>query len=529
MTIALLTPAEMIQPQLQFAPVRTDFQASALMIQGTSSDAGKSLMVATLCRIFSDAGYQVAPFKPQNMALNSAVTQDGGEISRATASQAMAARIEPTTDMNPVLLKPSSDTGSQVIIQGKVLSTGTGAMDALAYQAYKQTAKNAVLQSFERLEQQFQAIIVEGAGSPAEVNLRLNDIANMGFAETADVPVVLVADIDRGGVFAQLIGTLLLLSASEQSRVVGFIINKFRGDLRLLQPGLTWLTEQTGRPVFGVMPYLHGLELAEEDAINQQQQQQDTRLTVVVPVLPRMSNHTDVDLLRFHPQIDLKLVYAPEPLPPCDLIILPGSKQTMADLAFLRQHWAACLSKHLRYGGKIFGICGGLQMLGQHIADPLAMESAQQSTAGLGYLPLYTVLQPEKTLTRSEGIFQLAGAEAQVQGYEIHLGHTTATTPCQPLFRDSNSTCPGYLSEDQQVAGCYWHGLFDEPKALQLLAAWAGRPIDLVSDLTSRQQRSFARLAQAGREHLDVPALQQFIKSPPATFNQPASCANSTA
>jgi adenosylcobyric acid synthase len=455
------------------------------------------------------------------MALNSAVTQDGGEISRATASQAMAARTEPTTDMNPVLLKPSSDTGSQVIIQGKVLSTGTGAMDALAYQAYKQTAKNAVLQSFERLQQQFQAIVVEGAGSPAEVNLRLNDIANMGFAETADVPVVLVADIDRGGVFAQLIGTLLLLSASEQSRVVGFIINKFRGDLRLLQPGLEWLTQQTGRPVFGVMPYLHGLELSEEDAINQQQQQQETRLTVVVPVLPRMSNHTDVDLLRFHPQIDLKLVYAPEPLPPCDLIILPGSKQTIADLTFLRQHWAPCLARHLRYGGKIFGICGGLQMLGQHIADPFAMESAQQSTEGLGYLPLYTVMQQEKTLTHSRGIFQLGGAESLVQGYEIHLGHTTATTPCQGLFRDSNSTCPGYLSADNQVAGSYWHGLFDEPKALQLLAAWAGRPIDLVSDLASRQQRSFERLADAGREHLDVPALQQLLTSTAAPFAQP--------
>lgn len=511
MTSQYLTPEQMIQPKLQFAPVRTHFAAKALMIQGTSSDAGKSLLVATLCRIFADEGLQLAPFKPQNMALNSAVTADGGEISRATASQALAARIEPSTDMNPVLLKPGSDTGAQVIIQGKVLTSQPGLMDAMAYQAYKRQAKRAVLQSFERLSQQYQAVIVEGAGSPAEVNLRLNDIANMGFAESADVPVVLVADIDRGGVFAQLIGTLLLLSASEQSRVVGFVINKFRGDLQLLQPGLTWLEQQTGRPVLGVLPYLHGLELSEEDAVNQQQQQQDTRLTVVVPIFPRMSNHTDVDLLRFHPQVDLKLVYAPEPLPSCDLIILPGSKQTIADLAFLRQHWAGCLARHLRYGGKIFGICGGLQMLGQHIADPFAMESEQQSCVGLGYLPLYTVLQQEKTLTRIAGTLQLAGREAKVQGYEIHLGQTTASAPCRPLFRDSNSACPGYLSADNQVAGCYWHGLFDDPTALQLLASWAGRPIDLVSDLQSRQQHSFDRLAAAGKQHLALDRLRQLL------------------
>jgi len=258
-----MDPSDMVQPRLFIAPLSSDFLGKSLMIQGTTSDAGKSMLVTALCRVLDDRGIRVAPFKPQNMALNSAVTACGGEIGRSTATQAAAARQLPTVDMNPVLLKPSSDTEAQVIIQGKALSR----MEACDYIGYKVHAKKAVFESFNKLHEAFDAVVIEGAGSPAEVNLRQNDIANLGFAEQANVPVVIVADIDRGGVFAQLIGTMSLLSASEQSRVIGFIINKFRGDISLLENGVVWLERQTGRKVFGVLPYLHGLEIAEEDAV----------------------------------------------------------------------------------------------------------------------------------------------------------------------------------------------------------------------------------------------------------------------
>jgi adenosylcobyric acid synthase len=335
-----------------------------LMIQGTSSDAGKSTLVAALCRIYARRGIRVAPFKPQNMALNSAVTADGGEIGRAQAVQAQAAGIAPTVLMNPVLLKPSSDTGAQIIILGKALQH----LEAGAYHDYKPTAAAAVFSAYAQLSAAFERVVIEGAGSPAEVNLRQGDIANMGFAEVADVPVILLADIDRGGVFAQIVGTLELLSPTERARIVGFVINKFRGDIRLLQDGLDWLEQRTGLPVLGVLPYLHGLHLAAEDAVNRDQRRDDQplKLKVVVPVWPRMSNHDDFDPLRLHPQIDLQFAYAPGALPDADLIILPGSKNVRQDLAFLRQQgWDRQLARHLRYGGKVLGICGGYQMLGQ--------------------------------------------------------------------------------------------------------------------------------------------------------------------
>src|SRR5690606_13178764 len=280
---------------------------------------------------------RVAPFKPQNMALNAAVTVDGGEIGRAQAVQAAAAGLEPHTDMNPVLLKPNTDTGSQVIIHGHPV----GNMNAVTYHAYKPTAMQAVMNSHTRLSRDFQVVMVEGAGSPAEINLRQGDIANMGFAEAVDCPVLLIADIDRGGVFAQLVGTLELLSASERARVKGFVINRFRGDLALLQPGLDWLEQRTGVPVLGVLPYLHDLHLEAEDAIDVRQvTKSDERLRVVVPVLPRISNHTDFDPLRLHPQVELRFAAPGQPLPPADLIILPGSKSVRADLAYVRaQGW----------------------------------------------------------------------------------------------------------------------------------------------------------------------------------------------
>ena len=300
----------------------TSFASQTLMIQGTSSDAGKSLLVTALCRLFARQGIKVAPFKPQNMALNSAVTPEGGEIGRAQAVQALAAGLPPHVDFNPVLLKPNSDTGCQVIIHGQAITN----MEAEAYHDYKRVAMAAVLTSHGRLLERYERIVVEGAGSPAEINLREGDIANMGFAEAVDCPVILIADIDRGGVFAQLVGTLALLSPSEQARICGFVINKFRGELALLTPGLEWLEASTGKPVLGVLPYLKGLDIAAEDAIVTQQPQGDTRLRVIVPVVPRISNHTDFDPLRLHPQIDLQFVSLTDPMPACDLLILPGSK-----------------------------------------------------------------------------------------------------------------------------------------------------------------------------------------------------------
>ncbi|HEY0906287.1 MAG TPA: cobyric acid synthase, partial [Methylophilus sp.] len=366
------------------------------MVQGTTSDAGKSTLVAGLCRVLYRSGVAVVPFKPQNMALNAAVTEDGGEIGRAQAVQAMACGLAPHTDMNPVLLKPNSDTGCQVIIQGQVV----GNQEASTYHDYKKTAMQAVLQSYARLQQQYACIVVEGAGSPAEINLRANDIANMGFAEAVDCPVILVADIDKGGVFAHLVGTLALLSESEQARVVGFVINKFRGDIALLQPGLYWLEARTGKPVIGVLPYLHDLHLEAEDAIaNSQAKKAEAQLKVVVPVLPHIANHTDFDALRLHPQVNLQFVRLSEPIPAADLIILPGSKNVRGDLAALRAHgWEPAIARHLRYGGKLLGICGGFQMLGQQLHDPLAIEGEAGSSAGLGWLEIETTLETHKQL-----------------------------------------------------------------------------------------------------------------------------------
>ncbi|WP_071196654.1 cobyric acid synthase, partial [Vibrio cholerae] len=338
-----------------------------LMVQGTTSDAGKSVLVAGLCRVLARRGIQVCPFKPQNMALNSAVTPDGGEIGRAQAVQAQACGIAPSVHMNPVLLKPNSDTGAQVILQGRALSN----MEANAYHDYKKVAMDTVMDSFQRLQQEYEAIMIEGAGSPAEINLRENDIANMGFAEKADVPVIIVADIDRGGVFAHLYGTLALLSESEQARVKGFVINRFRGDIGLLQSGLDWLEQKTGKPVIGVLPYLHGFDLEAEDAIAAQQNlSADRQLRVAVPVFTRISNHTDFDPLRLNPNIDFRYVGQGESLSGADLIILPGSKSTRADLAYLRsQGWDKEILRHLRLGGKVMGICGGFQMLGEWVHD----------------------------------------------------------------------------------------------------------------------------------------------------------------
>lgn len=482
------------------------------MVQGTTSDAGKSTLVAALCRWLVRQGVAVAPFKPQNMALNSAVTKDGGEIGRAQAVQAQAARLEPHTDMNPVLLKPNSDTGAQVIIHGRAI----GNMEALEYHSYKSTARAAVLESHQRLSAHYPVIVVEGAGSPAEINLRCGDIANMGFAEAVDCPVILIADIDKGGVFAHLIGTLALLSESEQARVVGFVINRFRGDLALLQPGLDWLEARTGKPVIGVLPYLHGLHLEAEDAVPPSPQPSPinvggslNKLRVVVPVLPHISNHTDFDPLRLHPQIDFSYVPITEPIPPADLIILPGSKSVCRDLASLRSAgWDVAIQRHLRYGGKLIGICGGLQMLGQAIHDPLGLEGETGSSAGLGFLELETTLAAEKQLRNVRGTLNLEGAA--VAGYEIHVGISSGAALNHPALQLEHGA-DGAISEDGQILATYLHGLFESTPATDALLRWAGLKNVQTPDYQARREADIDRLADAVEEHLDGAQLRRLF------------------
>ena len=475
----------------------------ALMVQGTTSDAGKSTLVAGLARVLARRGVRVAPFKPQNMALNSAVTVDGGEIGRAQALQAVAARVEARIDFNPVLLKPSSDTGAQVIVHGRAVAQ----LDARAYHDYKRIAMNAVMESWQRLTAEFDCVLIEGAGSPAEINLRERDIANMGFAEAADVPVVLVADIDRGGVFAHLVGTLELLSESEQARVKGFIINRFRGDISLLQSGLDWLEAHTGKPVFGVLPYLHGLFLDAEDALSDSVADKgEALLKVVAPVFPRISNHTDLDALRLHPQVDFRWVGPGQAIPAADLIVLPGSKNVRADLAWLRaQSWDAAIRRHLRYGGKVIGLCGGFQMLGRSVADPQGLEDAPGDSEGLGLLELDTVLEAEKRLANVEATW--LAVDAPVRGYEIHMGVSHGAALGRPLLCMADGRPEGACSDDGQILGSYVHGLFDTPEALAALLAWAGVRDAVKVDLAARREADIERLADAVEEHCDVEAM----------------------
>ncbi|MCQ9425099.1 cobyric acid synthase [Pseudomonas sp. LJDD11] len=472
---------------------------TTLMVQGTTSDAGKSTLVTGLCRWLKRQGISVVPFKPQNMALNSAVTADGGEIGRAQAVQAQASGLEPHTDMNPVLLKPNTDTGSQVIIHGRAVTT----MNAVAYHGYKAIAMQAVLDSHQRLGAAYQVVMVEGAGSPAEINLRENDIANMGFAEAVDCPVLLIADINRGGVFAHLVGTLELLSPSEQARVKGFIINRFRGDVALLQPGLDWLEQRTGKPVVGVLPYLMDLHLEAEDGLDRRQTEKlDKVLNVVVPVLPRISNHTDFDPLRLHPQVNLQFISAGQPIPPADLIILPGSKSVRSDLAYLRANgWEPAIARHLRYGGKLLGICGGLQMLGEQVHDPLGLEGAPGSSAGFALLQISTVLEAQKQLRNVRGVLSLEGAE--VSGYEIHAGVTSGPALEQPAVQLADGRCDGAQSADGQVLGTYLHGLFESPAACGALLRWAGLEDVQSVDYHALRERDIERLADLVDKHLD--------------------------
>jgi len=485
-----------------------------LMIQGTTSDAGKSTLVAALCRVFANQGIKVAPFKPQNMALNSAVTNDGGEIGRAQALQATAAKVEPETDFNPILLKPNSDTGAQVIIHGKAISN----MEAGKYHDYKKVAMDAVITSHERLAKRFDLLLVEGAGSPAEINLRENDIANMGYAEKVDCPVIIIADIDKGGVFAHLVGTLALLSESEQARVKGFVINRFRGDISLLQGGLDWLEQYTGKPVLGVLPYLHDLTLDAEDAVAINNNVTHATINIAILLVPHISNHTDFDALRLHPNINVNYIRHTQVIPDVDLIILPGSKNVLGDLTFLiNEGWDNQIKRHLRYGGKVLGICGGMQMLGNIIYDPEGVESSLKRVSGLALCDFETTLTSQKVLSKVTATLKLNNRQTLCSGYEIHAGVSKGNALKTPLITFSQHPngfkTDGFISDDNAIAGTYLHGLFDEPNATMEILKWV-KPdlnIDPISIDTHREQQ-LARLATMCETHLDIAQITSIYK-----------------
>ena len=485
-----------------------------LMIQGTTSDAGKSTLVAALCRVFANQGIKVAPFKPQNMALNSAVTNDGGEIGRAQALQAIAAKVEPETDFNPILLKPNSDTGAQVIIHGKAISN----MEAGKYHDYKKVAMDAVITSHERLAKRFDLLLVEGAGSPAEINLRENDIANMGYAEKVDCPVIIIADIDKGGVFAHLVGTLALLSGSEQARVKGFVINRFRGDISLLQGGLDWLEQYTGKPVLGVLPYLHDLTLDAEDAVAINNNVTHATINIAILLVPHISNHTDFDALRLHPNINVNYIRHTQVIPDVDLIILPGSKNVFGDLTFLiNEGWDNQIKRHLRYGGKVLGICGGMQMLGNIIYDPEGVESSLKRVSGLALCDFETTLTSQKVLSKVTATLKLNNRQTLCSGYEIHAGVSKGNALKTPLITFSQHPngfkTDGFISDDNAIAGTYLHGLFDEPNATMEILKWV-KPdlnIDPISIDTHREQQ-LARLATMCETHLDIAQITSIYK-----------------
>ncbi|NKM56433.1 cobyric acid synthase [Rhizobium anhuiense] len=432
--------------------------ARAIMLQGTGSDVGKTVLVAGLCRLAANRGLAVRPFKPQNMSNNAAVADDGGEIGRAQWLQSLAARTPSSVHMNPVLLKPQSENGSQIIVQGRVFGQAKGR----DYQRLKPQLLGAVLESFEKVAAGADLVIVEGAGSPAEINLRAGDIANMGFATRAGVPVVLVGDIDRGGVIASLVGTHAILDDGDRAMIAGYIINKFRGDVSLFDDGIRAIEGFTGWPCFGVVPWLPGAaRLPAEDSVVLERlaRGEAGALKIAVPVLPRIANFDDLDPLRSEPDVELVFVRSGERLPgDAGLVVLPGSKSTISDLAdFRAQGWDRDLQAHVRRGGRVIGICGGYQMLGRTVHDPLGLEGGTVETSGLGLLDVETEMAPEKTVRNSHA--RSTEYDAPLAGYQIHLGITRGPD-CDRPSAIIDGTPDGALSADGRIMGTYLHGLF---------------------------------------------------------------------
>jgi adenosylcobyric acid synthase len=478
--------------------------ALALMFQGAGSDVGKSLIVAGLCRAFTLRGMAVRPFKPQNMSNNAAVAADGGEIGRAQALQARACRVAPSMHMNPVLLKPQSDIGAQVVVQGRVI----GNAPAREYQSWKPKLMAAVLDSFAHVKAQADLVLVEGAGSPAEINLRRGDIANMGFARASDTPVVLIGDIDRGGVIAQIVGTKAVLDPEDAAMIRGFLVNKFRGDATLFEEGMRIIARRTDWPSLGLIPFFPAASrLPPEDAVALERgvQRGGDGVVIAVPVLSRIANFDDFDPLKLEPGVRLVMVPPGEPIPAeAALVILPGSKATIADLAFLRaQGWGIDIKAHWRRGGRVLGICGGYQMLGQRLADPEGTEGAPGEVAGLGLLDVSTMLSGEKILTAAHGVCLDNGAP--FAGYEMHIGRTSGPGCANPLLRFADGRVDGARSPDGRVMGAYIHGLFTDDAQR---AAWLGT-FGARSELAYEAQveQTLDELAAHLAAHIDLDAL----------------------
>ncbi|MDR1616089.1 MAG: cobyric acid synthase [Syntrophomonadaceae bacterium] len=473
----------------------------AVMLQGTGSDVGKSVLVAGLCRLFTDRGLVVRPFKPQNMSNNAAPTYDGGEIGRAQALQAQACRVRPSADMNPVLLKPQSDLEAQVIVQGKVY----GRLRAEDFNSRRAPLLDLVTQSFERLRAESDLVIVEGAGSPAEINLRAGDIANMGFALSAGVPVILVGDIDRGGVIASLVGTKTVLDPKDAAMIKGFLINRFRGDTGLFRNGYRTVEELTGWRGLGIVPWIAAARsLPEEDAIPADISGRDG-VTIALPLLPHISNHDDFDALEAEPSVRFVRVPPGQALPGnARLVILPGSKATISDLEFFRaQGWDLDLVSHIRRGGYVLGLCGGYQMLGKTIADPLGLEGEPGVFAGLGLLPVNTMLNTDKRVTEVNGIS--LPDRTPFRGYEIHCGQTEPDfgAAAAPFLQFSGGGLDGTVSENRRIAGCYVHRLFDDPKQRARWLATLGAASDGI-DQTIKVDAALDAVAAALANCLDI-------------------------
>ncbi|MGA2293120.1 cobyric acid synthase [Bradyrhizobium sp.] len=476
--------------------------ARALMIQGAGSDVGKSLMVAGLARAATRRGHRVLPFKPQNMSNNAAVTIDGGEIGRAQALQAQAAGAEPHTDMNPVLLKPETDVGAQIIVQGRRVAT----LRARDYAAMKPALMAPVLQSFERLKARADLVFVEGAGSPAEVNLRAGDIANMGFARKARVPVVLIGDIDRGGVIAQLVGIRCVLDPDDARMIEGFIINKFRGDPTLFDDGYKLIEARTAWRGFGVLPYFpRARELPAEDALGLASSRKPGHCKIACLALSRIANFDDLDPLKLEPDVDLLMIRPGEAVPgDATLVIIPGSKSTCGDLSFLRaQGWDIDILAHHRRGGHVLGVCGGYQMLGRSIADPQGIEGPAGEMPGLGLLDVTTLMKEQKSLTRVEAVDAATGA--RVNAYEIHIGQTDGPDRARP-FAVLGGAPEGATSGDGRVHGTYLHGLFASDEFRRAFLDRLGIPAS-DQNYTGRVEQVLDALADHIEAHLDVEGL----------------------
>lgn len=470
------------------------------MFMGTGSDVGKSVLVAGICRALVNRGYNVRPFKPQNMSNNAAVTEDGGEIGRAQALQALACRVSAHTDMNPVLLKPQTDKKSQVIVHGKI----RGQSDASYYRTHKKELLGAVIESFERLEQQADFVVVEGAGSASEINLRAGDIANMGFARAKDVPVVLIGDIDRGGVIASLIGTKHVIDKDDEKQIKGFIINKFRGDISLFTDGYKLIEDLSNWQGLGVVPWLKTVRLLPaEDAVilDNHESKKDAKVKIAVLMLSRIANFDDFDPLAQDENVKLSMI-APGQIVPVDtdLIIIPGTKATIADLEFLReQGWDIDIYSHIRRGGRVLGICGGYQMLGKIIRDKDKIEGEKQEIEGLGLLDMETDLLPHKILRKSKG---KAFGNVPFEGYEIHIGRTYGDE--EPLLEFEYGKKDGAISKDNKVFGCYVHGFFDTKEQREY---WLNIEASNERNHQKYVDEVLDKLAQEIEQHIDIEAI----------------------